>query len=287
MRKLSLIFLILAIIFSGCLKEPEVKSIENHWGKITSEETEIISDITINNPNSVSIPLSDVEIDLYMNGVHMGRGKAVGDTTISSGEDTLTISTVIENERLKDWWVTHIHNGEKTQMKIKYNLVFSILGFDLRLPFETSDYFETEIISQLSSVDFKGGAKAVEIKKMDFRWDVSNEITSIIVSMDLKNNIPAEIPLKFVKYRMKMNGIEMSEGEVSGNTSIPPLGQKNLKLDIAIENSKIPGWWVTHIKNNEKTTVLIDMQIGMKINGKEDVFETSQEFEFHTAIAGA
>jgi len=284
MGKLALSLLILAIILSGCLSKPEIKSIENHWGKITSEETEIISVITLNNPNSISIPLSDLEIDLYMNDVHMGSGRAIGDTTISPGEDSLTLSTLIENDRLKDWWVTHIKNGEKTQMKIKYNLVFSILGFDIKVPYETSDYFETTIISQLSSINFEGGG-IIEIKEMDFKWDAGEEVTYITATMKIKNNIPAQIPVKYIKYRLLMNGIEMSSGEASDNLSIPPSGQKDFKLNIAIENSKIPEWWITHIKNNEKTTVTIDMQIGIEINGKEKTFSTSNEFEFYTAIA--
>lgn len=285
MRGLHLALIILGIILSGCLTEPEIKSVESHWGKVTPEETEIISKVTLNNPNPISIPLSDLEIDLYMNGIHMGKGKAVGDTTISPGEDSITLSTIIENDRLKDWWITHIKNGEKTQMKIKYNLVFSVFGFTLKVPFEMSDHFETTILSQLSSIDFGERGGVIEIKKMDFKWDTREKMTYIVATMKVENNIPVEIPLKFIKYRLVMNGIEMSSGEITDNLSIPPSGQKDFKINIAIENSKIPEWWVTHIKNNERTTALIDMQIGMKINGKEETFDISKEFEFYTAIA--
>jgi LEA14-like dessication related protein len=78
----------------------------------------------------------------------------------------------------------------------------------------------------------------------------------------------------------------MASGEVSEDISIPALGQKDIEVSIEIDDSKIPEWWVTHIENDERTTVSIDLQVGFEINGKEHILDLdTYEYEFYTNIA--
>jgi LEA14-like dessication related protein len=225
-----------------------------------------------------------------MNDIHMGEGNALGDTTISSGEDKLTIVSYIENRRLKDWWVTHIEDGEKTEIEVKGDLYFNVLGFELGIPTGYSMEIQTNILEQMAGSEFNVdllGFDAIEMENTIFKWNVEEGDTEIVVSMDVKNNMPYSIPIGFINYRLKMNGIDFGSGKTEGMT-IPAMGKKNVEVIIDIDDSKISEWWVTHIKNGEKTAASIDLQIGVEFAGEEKVIDiTPQEFEFNTNIATA
>jgi len=287
--------LILATVtLSGCVEKPTVKSIEYKWGKVTSEQTEILSYITINNPNPVPIPLGDVEVDVLMNGILMGHGSAIGDTTISaSSDDTLTLSIKLDNDKLVDWWVSHIENGEKTVMRVKSSLVFNILGYKFRTPpMEQSNTIETSMLSQISiegaSLEV-AGVKAVEITRASAKWgDVNKERTQIIIDAEVKNNMPVPIPIKFLTYTIEMNGIKMGSGKVKSDVIIPPKSKKSIELVMNIDNSKIPEWWVSHIKNGEKTTISISTEVTVEFMGEEYTFKLfTQNYEFSTNLVGS
>ncbi len=287
---LTLILLLGALAVSGCLQEPKITSTQHKWGDVTSEETELISTVMVDSPNFVPIPLSDVKLDIYMNGIHMGKGSAVGDTTIS-GKDELKISSRIENERLRDWWPTHIRNGEETEVKIRGDLVFGVMGYGLEVPVENNVSFNTSVLSKMSSKEVRMGFigfEALAMRNMEFKWDTEEEDgdTAIIVTMDVKNNLPVEIPLKSIDYQMEMNGVKIAQGASSGHLAIPGSGQREITMEMSMDETKIPQWWVTHIQKSEKTEAAIDMQLTLEMDGEEQIVELSDmEFEFSTNIA--
>ena len=291
MRWLLLAIILLAILSAGCA-QPKVQSIKMRWGNVNDEYTEIVSNVEVSNPYPIAIPLSDVEVEIFMNGVLMGHGNAVGDTTISPPSDTLTLSIKLINERLVDWWVSHIERGEETVMKIKTNLVFSIFGYKLRIPIERSTTFQTAFLSSMSPEGVSlevGGIKALEIKDAKVTWgEVDKSRTQIIVSAVVKNNLPVPIPVKFMEYEISMNGIKMGEGRVVSDTVIKPMKSETVKFVMEIDNTKIPEWWVSHVKNGEKTTVSINAKAGVEIGGEEysiDLYTYS--YNFTTDLLGS
>ncbi|WP_198002018.1 LEA type 2 family protein [Archaeoglobus veneficus] len=285
MRWLPLIVVIVIATLSAGCAQPKVQSVEMSWGEVNDEYTEIVSSIEVNNPYPISIPLSDVEVEIFMNGVLMGHGNAVGDTTISPPSDTLKLSIKLLNDRLVDWWVSHIENGEETVMKIKTSLIFSIFGYKLSIPIENSNTFQTTFLSSISPEGMSlsiGGIKAIEVKDAKLRWgDVDRSRTQIIVSAVVKNNLPVPIPVKFMEYEITMNGIRMGEGRVVSDTVIKPMKQDTVEFVMEIDNTKIPDWWVSHVKNGEKTTVSIKAKVGLDVQGKEysvDLYTYSYDF---------
>jgi len=291
MRWLLLAIILTATLSAGCA-QPKVQSIQMSWGDVNDEYTEIVSNAEVSNPYPIAIPLSDVEVEIFMNGVLMGHGNAVGDTTISSPSDTLTLSIKLINERLVDWWVSHIERGEETVMKIKTNLVFSIFGYKLRIPIERSTTFQTTFLSSISPEGVSlnvGGVKAIEVKDARIKWgEVDRSRTQIIVSAVIKNNLPVPIPVKFMEYEVSMNGIKMGEGRVVSDAVIKPMKSEAVEFVMEMDNSKIPEWWVSHIKNGEKTTVSIKAKVGIEVEGREySVNLYTHSYEFTTDLLGS
>ena len=92
------IFILTTAIISGCLEssgnpstsigQPEIISTTYRWGQVTQSETEIITDITIRNPNPISIPIKDIWTTVTLNNIDMATMEPTGDIEIKPQSDT-------------------------------------------------------------------------------------------------------------------------------------------------------------------------------------------------------
>ena len=97
------------------------------------------------------------------------------------------------------------------------------------------------------------------IKNISNKWGpVTDETTEIISSITIENNNPFKItiPRVDVDYSLKMNDIEMAHGTIDKINL--EKGDTTIDLTSYFNNSRIPAWWVSHIKNNETTVVKIE-----------------------------
>lgn len=97
------------------------------------------------------------------------------------------------------------------------------------------------------------------IKKISNKWgNISDDITEIISGITIENSNPFKIILPRVKvdYNLKMNNIEMAHGKID-NINLQK-GETTIEVTSYLDNSKIPEWWISHIKNNETTIIKIE-----------------------------
>ena len=61
-KGISVIILLISLSLLGCstVGKPVIKGVENRWGEITNNYTEILTEIEVYNPNPFSIPIKDV-----------------------------------------------------------------------------------------------------------------------------------------------------------------------------------------------------------------------------------
>jgi len=97
------------------------------------------------------------------------------------------------------------------------------------------------------------------IKNINNRWgEVTDKTTEIISNITIENNNPFKItiPRVDVDYSLKMNDIKMAHGTID-NINLEK-GDTTIEVTSYFNNSKIPQWWISHIKNNETTIVKIE-----------------------------
>ncbi len=294
MRKLLIIAIMMAILVTGCssVGKPEIKRISYSWGNVNESTTEILVKVDVYNPNPFPIPLKDVVMDLYMNGIKMGEGHAIKAGIPANSESTIVIAIYLDNNKIPKWWVSHIKNGEKTTIDIKGYLVFDLKVFEFKFPISFSNSIKTDILSSISlnkpeTISIDGLANIV-IKSVESHWgNVNDKWTEIVTIADVYNPNAFPIPVISFDYTIKMNGILVGKGSEDLNTIIPPKSDAKLTLITKIMNDKLKDWWVTHIKNGEKTTVEIDIKPKVKIAGREISFTlTKQTFEIRTSFLG-
>ncbi len=267
MKKLLLLTILIACSLAGCSK-PQVKSVSMHWGNVNSSITQIVSEVTLSDPLPFSIPLSGINVKIYMNGIEMGTGHSIGKAEITPPQSKIKLIVNLVNSRLPEWWITHIENGEKTKVEIVSNLEFSIFGFKFGVPITRVSEFETNF---LSGVKIKNeyinynGFKLGEVKDINLKWGkVNNETTQIIVDAKVVNEYNIPIEVRYLRYEIYLNSVEMGKGKIEKSEVIYPKSSKNIEFAMYIQNLKIPEWWITHIKNGEKTKVKVYMGLGLK-----------------------
>ncbi len=294
MRKVLIVVVILAIMLVGYLliSKPRIEEIKYSWGKVNESTTEIIVNVKVYNPNPFPIPLKDVIMDIYMNGIKMGEGHAIKANIPANSESTIVVAIYLDNSKIPKWWVSHIRNGEETTVNVKGDLVFDLKLFEFKFPIGFSRTIKTNILSSVSlskpetiSID---NLANIEIRSVNSRWgNVNDKWTEIVTTADVYN--PNTFPINVISfdYTIRMNGILVGNGSEYLNTVIPPKSDAKLKLVTKIMNDRLKDWWVTHIKNGERTKVEIDIKPKVKVAGREISFTlTKQTFEIRTDFLG-
>jgi len=272
--------------------KPEIREIKHEWGKVTSSTTEIITKVKVYNPNPVPLPLKDIMTEVYMNDIKMGKGSALKAEIKANSESTIIISTKLENGRIPEWWVTHIKNNEKSKMTVKGYLVFDLKVTEFKYPIELSNPIETNILDGLSSDEPEevgvGPIKLTIESKKTYWGDVNDEYTEMITLAKIRNDNLIPIPITKFYYSVEMNGIKLAEGVNNVETVIKPKSDVTLTLVTKLDNKMLDEWWVSHIKNGERTKVKITIQPFVEIAGKEFKFTLAEkESEFTTNLLGS
>lgn len=291
-----LVLLFMATLLLGCIDEvkvgnPEIREIKSNWGNVNPAETEILTNILIYNPNPVSLPLKDVQTEIYMNNIKMGSGSALNAEIKENSESTLILSTKFENGKIPEWWVSHIKNGEKSTMSVKGYLVFDLKITEFKYPIELSNPIETEILSGLDSgTPHKVGVGPITltVKSVKSHWgEVNEDYTEIITLATIYNDNLVPIPVTKFESSVKMNEIKLAETSSNVETIIQPKSDQTLTFVTRLDNRMLDEWWVSHIKNGEKTKVRIVLQPVIEVAGKEFRFTLGEkESEFTTNLLG-
>jgi len=122
-----------------------VNSTRADWGRATEQETPIDMQFEVYNPQLEPYVITELGYEITMNNVTVGEGRS-GDTYVipGGGTETLQTTTRMQNQRLDEWWVTHLQNGQVTDLRIEfYARVELPSGNTVRVPLDELTYEET------------------------------------------------------------------------------------------------------------------------------------------------
>ncbi len=279
------------LLYSGGKPEvPEVKSITNSWGDITTESSEIKTDIQVDNPNAFPIPIKGMEYQIFMNDVKMGSGHSMGKASLpAQKEHTITMSTEVENDKIPEWWVTHIRQGESTDIKIKGNIALDLKVTKYEYPIEREiSRVKTDILGVKKSYSVDEESLKPQLRSIENSWgEVTDDFTVILMKVVVYNPQRVPIYIEQIRYEMDMNEIKMGLGTSEESILLKPQSDTEIRLDTKLDNHKLDNWWVTHLKNGEKTEVKIESELVYTVGENEFTMELPvQEKSIETDILG-
>lgn len=145
-------------ILSGfCTNVPErvdgfpvtVESVKAMWGVVTDSQTEIVALAKVRNEDVVPIVVSGYHYTIEMDGVKVADGYENSPVTVKpKSKTTLKFSLRLNNSFIREWWVTHIANGEKTKIRVAIKPTIEVGGRDVEVPvFLRESEFTTKLLS--------------------------------------------------------------------------------------------------------------------------------------------
>src|SRR6056297_2357207 len=97
-------------------ERPTVEGSEYAWGEVTDATTEIETTVVVNNPNPIGLPgIVDVSYTATLNDVTLATGQRSG-VGFGTGTNTIDLTAEMRNERIANWWVTHVNGGEESTL---------------------------------------------------------------------------------------------------------------------------------------------------------------------------
>jgi LEA14-like dessication related protein len=269
------------------LQSPAVESVENEWGEVTADRTEIRTDVVVDNPNDVGVPgVASVSYDVTMNDVTMAEGSS-GRLSLSPGRNEMTLRTDIDNRKIPAWWASHINNGEETTLSVEPSAKAAFLSKRLPAPNRT---FETDMLSSFDSDTSEsvqvGDQTLLTVEGTEASWGTATRNETPLRFAGTVHN-PNDAPIQFSKigYEVSMNDVTVAEGTTEDGIEIAANSTDTIRVDSTLDNRKLDEWWVSHLNRGEETNLNVsvfavvetddgDRRVPLPFLSQQVVFET-------------
>lgn len=294
--KLGVVILLagVAVYFIGPFGAPEGEPKELEWGDVDDEETEILATMWIDNPNIGVSADADITYQMAMNGYFLAEGEHEG-IDIPRGNHTATMSVALQNDQFSDWWASHIQRGGTSDLELFIGASLSAGPFsaspgllierDFEMDFEQAigaplEEMEGEYSLDLDQVDMLDSQiidPSVEITGTDVSLEADQVYTNVQMQIGVENSNRFPIPTPGLTGEITLNGLEMAEWDfhdvelLSGERDaiIPRGGHETLTYEATVRNDDMADWFISHIKNDERTIAEVTGQLAFSINGHQ------------------
>jgi len=253
----------------GLVGAPTVEAVENRFGPVDERTTVVFTDLVLDNPNPVGVQLGGTTVNytVNMNDVAIARGSKAGRDG-APGHTTLEFETDMQNGKIPPWWVTHVRNGERTNVTVDANVRTSLLG-DRTFDIEQEETVETDIIGQFNSTEPRPvnaprtppttSNPVLYINRTTANWGtVTQAETPIDMEFVLYNPKLQPYVITEVGYEIRMNDVLVGQGASDETLVIPSGATETLDTETVITNEKLDDWWVSHLQNDQVTELRID-----------------------------
>lgn len=296
LRKVSTVVLALGIVVGGAfvggfIGVPSVERVDNQFGAVNETHTAIETELVVNNPNPVGIRLGSLSADYTasMNGIEMATGAKEG-IGIGTGNSTINLTTQLQNERIPEWWTTHIKNGETTELTVSATAHSGLIGQSASFQ-PAAETINTDILGQFNSTEdrpINANMALVEdpvlvIEQTNASWgDVTSSTTPIDMRFDVYNPKNTPVAISNIGYNITMNDVQVGQGETQEPASIPPKTTETVAFTTDIDNENLDEWWVSHIQNDQTTELRISFYAEVEPPGSDETIRVPLEDLTHT-----
>jgi LEA14-like dessication related protein len=255
----------------GVFGIPSVESVDNEFGEVNQTTTVIVTDLTLDNPNPFGTGFVGVSTDytIQMNDVQMAEGSK-DDIDIDSGQSTVRLETYMDNQRIPDWWVTHIRNDERTDVVIDAE----VHAAGQTVPIQRNQTINTTMIERFNSNETRpinGSTGVVDdpvlyVNQTRGDWgEVSDTEKPIDKTFVAYNPKDAPYTVTEIRYEITMNNVTVGQGTSQREYVIEPRTSERVATQTAIQNENLDDWWVTHLRNDEVTELRIEFEATIEV----------------------
>ena len=141
-----------------------IRETSAQWGDVDSDATRIDMRFVVHNPNSYPVPVSELSYRARMNGIEMGSGVTEDKGVIAPGETrTVEATTTLDNDRIDEWWVSHLQNDQRTDLRIDFSARVELPTGTIDIPLDPLTYtrtIETDIFDNKADGESESGTES-------------------------------------------------------------------------------------------------------------------------------
>jgi LEA14-like dessication related protein len=283
-RRRTWLVVLVAIVLIGAtvayglvaLDRPQVESVDNEWGTVTSERTEVETRIGIENPRLLRVgdAAADVSYTVSLNDVEVAseRKRRVD---VAGDEANISASTWIDNDDVPAWWASHIRRNETTTVRVEPDVVVEYAG--LRLPaseWTRTRTVRTDLLEPLQLTERRefrvGGQPVLVVNETDAQWgNATIDRTPINASATVTNPTRIPIPITELEYTVRLNDIPVGQGAAGEQLLLEPGRTRTIEANATIDTDRLDEWWVTHRRNDGTSTLTVDFTATVEYAGLE------------------
>lgn len=273
-------FIVLSTLILGTatavsvLGMPGVVGSDHRVIDVNESTTVVESTLRVRNPAPfpVRVDRATITYAVLLNGIPVGSGQQSG-VSLAPGISTVDVTTRFQNERLTDWWTTHVRRGERSNLTLvatvhspRLNRSFTRqvsqrpVNTDLISVFET-----TETVPIKSSPVVSGPVLYVNETTANWTMATRNR-TAVRMQLGVYNPHSYTVPVTAVRYDVGLNDVAVATGSTNTVTTIEPRTHRTLTAGLVIDNSKLTDWWVSHIQRNQTTTVTVEYAVTLNFS---------------------
>lgn len=256
------------------LDRPQIESIDNEWGTVTAERTAVESRVVVDNPLLLRLGdrAANVRYSVSLNGVRLASGQK-RQVDLAGRENAVHLRTWIDNDDIPRWWVTHVNQNETTRVRVDPDVVLEYGGVDIPArPWTRNRTVRTDLLAPLQT-DRTRRLRALNrtllvVNGTDARWGHATAArTPIRATATVTNPTPVPLPVTQLDYEIRMNGVVVGRGTAARETVVPPGETRTLRVRAHLDNSRLDEWWVTHVRNGERSRLVVDVAATVEYGG--------------------
>ena len=264
----------------GVFGTPAVTGVDNEFAGVNETQTTIQSDLRVQNPNPIGANLGGLTVDyaVDMNGIRMAEGTKAG-VDVARGNSTLPFTTYMANDRIPEWWVSHVSNGEQTTLTVDASVHSSTVGQSFGAP-KVERSIETDMLSQFNSTETRPvnasqplvSDPVLYVNETSAQWGAVNE-SATPLNLDFRVYNPKSYPVGVseVGYEITMNDVAVGEGTTEQGYTVGPESTETVETTTLIDNAKLDEWWVTHLERDQVTDLRIEFYARLEVTGGETI----------------
>lgn len=272
-----LVLLLVVIVVIGAVVGvfglPSVESIDNEFGDVTEDSTEITTNVTMSNPNPFGIRLGGVGVDyaIEMNELPMANG-SIDRIAIGTGNSSIELTTIMDNAKIPSWWVSHIDRGEQTDIDVSADVSFPMtdrtVSTGLSHEIETAllEDFVDEEPQPISPDSPLLSDPVLYVNETDGSWGTVTETTTPVDKTIVFYNPNVEpVPISELRYEITMNDILLGDGATEDPVVIGAHEEEALDLTTVMHADRLDEWWVTHLDGETHEHQVSELRIEFEV----------------------
>lgn len=262
------------LLVAGAFGEPTVVAVESEWGEVTDEAATIHTTVVVDNPTPVGIPpVANLQYNVTLNAVRVAAGEREG-VGFPPGESEVELSTTMPHRGIAAWWPTHVERLERSAMTIRPRVTLRWVGTEFSVPAEREP-LRTDVLAPINDGPDEPvevlDAPHVVVLRQSARWGAPTaERTPILVETVVENRYETTARVEDVRYRVRLNDVVVADGEDTTAFDLQPGSTSTVEVRVPIETDRMADWWASHLRNDERTVVSIEISAAVSAEGRSE-----------------